>query len=92
MNGTGLKCGGMKREQHDPVSGCPYIACEDYDFTWSKDEMKNFRQMWREGIPLREIAIRLRRHINEVAILVIDQAEKGYIKSRPGGVFGLKTQ
>lgn len=67
-----------------------YIACEDYDFTWSETEVEAFRRMWAEGTPLDRIAVALRRHVNEVAILVIDQAEQGLIKKRPGGVFGSK--
>ena len=65
-----------------------YIACEDYDFTWSEIELEAFRKMWKEGTPLNRIAIALRRHINEVAILAIDQAEKGHICEREGAAYG----
>ena len=69
-----------------------YIACEDYDFTWSDEEIKRFRQMWRQGISLPNMAVELGRHQNEVAILVIDQEDKGYIRQRPGGVFGTEGE
>ena len=65
-----------------------YIACEEYDFTWSEIELAAFRKMWAEGTPLDRIAIALQRHINEVAILVIDQAEQGYIRKREGAAYG----
>ena len=65
-----------------------YIACEEYDFTWSSDELRSFREMWRQGLSIREISMELKRHQNEVAILIIDQSEIGYINPRAGGVFG----
>ncbi|WP_286177121.1 hypothetical protein [Brevibacillus brevis] len=65
-----------------------YIACEDYDFTWDLSEVQRFRDLWREGYSIIEIAKDLRRHQNEVAILVIDQAEQARINPRFGGVFG----
>lgn len=67
-----------------------YIACEEYDFTWAESELEAFRRMWREGAPLPRIAKSLKRHINEVFILALDQAELGYIRKRPRGVFGHK--
>lgn len=65
-----------------------YIACEYYDFTWSEIEVEAFRKMWREGTSLPRIAKALKRHINEVFILALDQAELGYIRQRPHGIFG----
>jgi len=65
-----------------------YIACEHYDFTWSDEELKAFRHLWREGKSIPQISVELRRHQNEVAILAIDQAERKYIQPRPGGMLG----
>ncbi|NOU54952.1 hypothetical protein HN020_09345 [Brevibacillus borstelensis] len=65
-----------------------YIACEEYDFTWSDDELKRFREMWRKGLHILDISKEMQRHRNEVAILIIDQSERGYIQPRKGGVFG----
>lgn len=68
-----------------------YIACEYYDFTWSDTEVvAAFRQMWREGTSIPRIAVALKRHQNEVAILVIDQAEQKLIRHRAGGLLGTK--
>ncbi|WP_246615725.1 helix-turn-helix domain-containing protein (plasmid) [Aneurinibacillus thermoaerophilus] len=53
-----------------------YTACEDYDFCWDRKEVIRFREMWEAGADLMDIAKELGRHVNEVAILVIDQAEK----------------
>jgi len=67
-----------------------YIACADMDFSWYRDEVKQFRQWWREGVSLDEMAERLNRDVDEVAILVIDQKRKRKIKNRPGGLWGNK--
>lgn len=65
-----------------------YIACEDYDFTWAEAEVIAMRTMWHEGTPLLRIAKALQRHINEVFILALDQAEQGHISLREGGLLG----
>lgn len=67
---------------------CLYVACEEFDFTWAETEIIAFREMWAKGKPLMQMAIALQRHINEVFILALDQADKELIKTRPGGIFG----
>lgn len=69
-----------------------YIACEEYDFTWSTTEISAFRKMWEEGTPLDRISVALQRHNNEVFILALDQAEKGKIETRPGWIYGVDTK
>jgi hypothetical protein len=61
----------MKEERRNT-----YVACEHYNFIWERKEILLFRKLWNKGVPLSEIAKILGRHVNEVAILVIDQAEK----------------
>lgn len=65
-----------------------YIACEDYNFTWSDEEIKQFREMWRQGVSIPQMAVELRRHQNEIGILVMDQIEHKYIRPRKGGMLG----
>lgn len=65
-----------------------YIACEDCDFIWTGEELQRFRQLWRDGLHLLDIAKELKRHRNEVLILAVDQADRGYIKTRYGAIFG----
>ncbi|UED78088.1 hypothetical protein [Brevibacillus sp. DP1.3A] len=65
-----------------------YIACEDYDFTWDLSEVQRFRDLWREGHSIIEIAKELGRLQIEVAILALDQGEQTRIHPRFGGVFG----
>lgn len=65
-----------------------YIACEEYDFTWDEKEVARFRELWRAGVSIPDIAKELNRHENEVIFLVVDQAEKVRIKPRKGGALG----
>lgn len=65
-----------------------YIACEDIDFIWREQDVDEVERMWREGYDIRAIAKVLRRHVDEVTVLIIDRARRGTIKRRPMGVFG----
>ncbi len=53
-----------------------------------KHEITLVRKMWNEGISIIGIAKVVGRHLNEVAFLIMDQADQGYIKARKGGVLG----
>lgn len=44
--------------------------------------------MWEEGLSLPTIAKKLKRKQNEVAVLILDQAEEKKIKPRRGGLWG----
>jgi len=66
-----------------------YIALGNYDFLWSEEELKDFREMWNEDLPFNIIARRLERRQIEVAVLIMDQAEQGIIKKRKIGL-GMK--
>lgn len=65
-----------------------YTACEDFNFHWDMQQVRLFRALWLEGKHIADIAIELGRHQAEVLILAIDQAEKGLIGPRQGGIFG----
>jgi len=68
---------------------CRYIALENLDFVWcERTEIPVVERMWREGAPIWEIAEQVGRDVDEVAILIMDRVRKGFLKSRPGGVFG----
>lgn len=64
-----------------------YIACEDLDFVWSLSELRKFREMWNEGYSIVDIADELDRPQEEVAILILDQSNKGNIQPRKNGIF-----
>lgn len=63
-----------------------YIAVEEANFIWDERDVIRFREMWNQGMSLPEMAEVLRRHQAEVALLVIDQADKYLIKNRPTGL------
>ena len=65
------------------------VACEELNFVWQPEKVRQFRELWREGWDIRDIAKRLKRKPEEVAILVMDQARTGNIKKRPTGIFGI---
>lgn len=65
-----------------------YIALIDLNFGFSQEELKIFRSMWKAGESVFVIAEELERDSDEIAVLVMDQARKGRIKQRPGGLYG----
>ena len=65
-----------------------YIALEDLDFDWTKEQVKKFDELWSRGDSLPLIAKTLRREQDEVALLVMDRSRKGAIAPREHGVWG----
>lgn len=65
-----------------------YVACMDMDFSWTDVEVQRVTAWWRNGLPLPEMADRLDRDCDEVAILVMDLRRRGRIEKRDGGVWG----
>lgn len=49
-----------------------YIACEELNFMWTKNEVRKTRRMLNDGYKIQEMAEELKRDIDEVAILIID--------------------
>ncbi|MFJ2042201.1 helix-turn-helix domain containing protein [Paenibacillus taichungensis] len=66
-----------------------YIACEEINFIWQEKAVEEFREMWREGYSIHEMAEYFQRGTDEVMILAMDQSRHHHIKSRPGGVWGI---
>ncbi len=64
-----------------------YFACEGFDLTFTREEVEKVKKYYRKGIPLLEMAEKLKRNQVEIAILIIDLAEKGRITPRPSGIF-----
>lgn len=58
-----------------------HIACEEMDFTWSIQEVREFRTLWRAGVSVQDIAKYFNRDEREVEILIIDQFKSGKAKS-----------
>jgi len=67
-----------------------YIALMDLDFSWKEEQVKRVIAYWNTGYHIAEIAKKVDRIIDEVAILLIDLARKEKIEPRRGAVFGNK--
>ena len=63
-----------------------YIALEELDLVFDESEVIRLQEMWKEGKGILEIAKELGRHQLEIAALIMDQADKNLIKSRPLGL------
>ncbi|WMY18249.1 helix-turn-helix domain-containing protein (plasmid) [Bacillus tropicus] len=63
-----------------------YIALEELDLVFDASEVIRLQEMWKEGKGILEIAKELGRHQLEIAALIMDQADKNLIKSRPMGL------
>lgn len=63
-----------------------YIALEDLDLLFDESEVIKLQEMWKEDKGILEIAKELGRHQLEIAALIMDQADKNIIKSRPMGL------
>ena len=76
----------MIKIEHEPF----HMLFEDVEvkWKWTESELIRFRKMWREGKSINEIGKVFRINKRSIGLLVIDQAEQGMIKPRPGGLFG----
>ncbi|PFJ14742.1 helix-turn-helix domain containing protein [Bacillus cereus] len=63
-----------------------YIALEELDLLFDESEVTRLQEMWKEDKGILEIAKELGRHQLEIAALIMDQADKNMIKSRPMGL------
>jgi len=63
-----------------------YIALEELDLVFDESEVIRLQEMWKENKNIIEIAKELGRHQLEIAALIMDQADKNEIKSRPMGL------
>lgn len=63
-----------------------YIALEELDLVFDESEVIRLQEMWKEGKNIIEIAVELGRHQLEIAALIMDQADKNEITSRPMGL------
>ena len=64
------------------------IILEERKFIWEDAELREFREMWEQGDSVNEMAKRFRCKEIDIAMVVLDQAEKKLIRSRPTGLIG----
>lgn len=60
----------------------------DIDWIVRAGEPERFRELWNDGENIEEIAEQLKRKPFEVALMVMEQAERGRIEQRSNGLFG----
>lgn len=65
-----------------------YIACEELNFVWDEKEVIEIDRMWNTGASVWDIAKDIKRPADEVSILILDRARRGFIKNRIGGAIG----
>lgn len=68
-----------------------YIALDELDFSWYRSEVEQVTECWARGWSVRQIAKRLKRDPDEVAVLIMDLARRKKIAQRPGGAMGLSA-
>jgi hypothetical protein len=72
-----------------------HIALLDLDFSWYLHEVERVADLWRQGVPLVEIAAEVRGGgqdaVDETALLVWDMARRGKVERRDGGVYGASS-
>jgi hypothetical protein len=66
----------------------PHEACQDLNRNWYPDEITRFIKMWNAGDCITKIATELKKDVDEVTLLIIDQKRKGRIEDRLGGAYG----
>ena len=64
------------------------IILEERKFIWEDAELREFREMWEQGDSVNKMAKRFRCKEIDIAMVVLEQAEKKLIKSRPAGLIG----
>jgi hypothetical protein len=67
-----------------------YMALEeeDLDFFWDEKEVLEFDRLWESRMNILDIAAHFDRDPDEVMLLAIDRARKGFIAKRKGGIVG----
>lgn len=69
-----------------------YLAGQDWDFVWDERDVLEAEKMYKEGLSLWDMARAFSRHPIEMAILIMDRAEKGHIEPRKRGAFGRRKK
>ena len=64
------------------------IILDDRKFTWLESELVLFRKMWEQGKSVTFMSKRFNCKEIDIAMLVLDQAERKFIKPRPTGLNG----
>lgn len=69
-----------------------YVALEDFDFGWEPELVYAVAEDYRAGVSVPDMVEKYKRHPVEVAVLIMDLAERGVIEPRPSGVWGFEKE
>ncbi|WP_277630373.1 hypothetical protein [Atopococcus tabaci] len=58
----------------------PTLILENAKWIWQREEIEQFRQLWADGWNVKQIAALMKENPDDVALLVMDQAQKGKIE------------
>ncbi|WP_040759420.1 hypothetical protein [Sporosarcina newyorkensis] len=72
--------------KYEPI----YLLFEDaaVKWKWTESELFRFRRMWEDGADLSELTKAFKTNRRSIALVVMDQAEQGFIEQRRFGLFG----
>lgn len=68
-----------------------YIALDDYDLSFSEEELELTKILWNKGESFMAIADKVRHYERgqiEIFTLLMDLLQKGRLKPREGGIWG----
>lgn len=84
----------MERDYMKRKSSAIYMALEDenLNYFWDEKEVLMFDQLWNNGTNIIDISEFFDRDPDEVVILAIDRARKGFIGKRKGGIVGIGSR
>lgn len=68
--------------------GTTYTALENIDFQWSLPDVNEFINLWNSGASIMRLSGHFKRRQTDIAVLIMDLAEKGKIKARERGLWG----
>ena len=88
----------LKAESHTATSlekrfmknkpGQTVYLFEELDLTWTKQEMKDFIYLWKEGRSLESLSKYFKRDENETALMIFYLSMRNKINPRPNGLKG----
>lgn len=64
------------------------IAGEGWDLTFTSAEVKSICAMWSAGISVPDMAAKLKRQQEEIAVMIMDLSQMAVIGLRERGVYG----
>lgn len=61
-----------------------YISGEDYNFIWDESDLIKVKNLYLNGAKINEISEEMDRHPTEVAFLIMEMGDKGFISPKEG--------